>query len=252
MVVNTGQYGSVWQRITDHILKYFSISETHTSGFNNQQTGLIESSSMIVNRPAWTSFKSCNHQEACCTVYWSFAEISFCSTCLYFLLDSSISQTQHCQKTDHHVHFYFRQPLSGSSSAYVLRLPSRFVLTHFTTTNLTVNASRIVLHLLCTKPGIHLRQRQAEMWHSSFSSASVDVATNQAICLPGCHNPSRVVGRSKWGKSEEFPSSCAVWTEHAAPRRNWKIFFSTRHSTPRHAEDATLWLASASSVFPAL
>ncbi len=31
------------------------------------------------------------------------------------------------------------------------------------------------------KLGIHLRQRKAEVWHSSLSLASVDGATNQAM-----------------------------------------------------------------------
>ncbi len=43
-----------------------------------------------------------------------------------------------------------------------------------------------------------------------------------------------VVGRSNWGKPEEFLSLCTLWMEHAAPRRNWKTIFSTRG-----AEDAT-------------
>ncbi len=39
---------------------------------------------------------------------------------------------------------------------------------------------------LSVKPGIHLRQRQAEAQRSSLSSASVDGAPSQAACLRGC------------------------------------------------------------------
>ncbi len=66
----------------------------------------------------------------------------------------------------------------------------------------------------------------------SFFLAGVDGATNRATCLRGWCEPS-VLGRSKWGKPEEFPSSYTVWMEHAEPRRNWKTFFSMKCGMPR-------------------
>ncbi len=48
------------------------------------------------------------------------------------------------------------------------------------------------------------------------------------------------VGRSKWGKPEEFPSLCTVWTEREVPRKNWKN--SLVRGTAQCAEDAALHL----------
>ncbi len=41
-------------------------------------------------------------------------------------------------------------------------------------------------HYVHIKPGIHLRQRQAEVQCSSLSLASVNGTTNRATCLRGC------------------------------------------------------------------
>ncbi len=83
-----------------------------------------------------------------------------------------------------------------------------------------------------------MRQRQAKALCGSFSLASADSTTIWS-------DPS-VVGRPKCGKSEEFPSY-AERLEHAAPCWNWKTLFSTRHSAPRHTEDATLHLGQCST-----
>ncbi len=62
-----------------------------------------------------------------------------------------------------------------------------------------------VLRQTCIKLGIHFKQRQTKAQRSSLSSASVDSAPSQATCIrlpwfePSC------IGRSKWGKPEEFP-----------------------------------------------
>ncbi len=84
------------------------------------------------------------------------------------------------------------------------------------------------------KPGIRLRQRQAEAQCGSLSSASVDGATNQATCLRGCCDPSHwlLVDQSE-ASPRNCPSSCAAWMEHSTPRWNWKILFNTRRGTPR-------------------
>ncbi len=66
------------------------------------------------------------------------------------------------------------------------------------------------------------------------------VAASQLVwCNELSHMPQRlprsepsIVGRSKWGKHEEFPSSCTVWMEHATPRKNWRTFFSMTCGTP--------------------
>ncbi len=100
------------------------------------------------------------------------------------------------------------------------------------------------------KLGIHLRQRQAKAQRGSLSLARVDSATNRATCLKRLpQSETLVVGRSKWGKDEEFYSSCAIWTEHTTNWRNWKTFFSTRGGAPRMP---TARLASASCVLAAL
>ncbi len=50
--------------------------------------------------------------------------------------------------------------------------------------------SAVLSHL---KLGIHFRQRQAEAWHGSLSSASVNSALSRAACLRGGHDPSHCV-----------------------------------------------------------
>ncbi len=78
---------------------------------------------------------------------------------------------------------------------------------------------------VCVKPGIHLRQRQAEEWRGSL---------NRTTCLRGCRNLSHwlLVDGHEANLRNSSPHA-AVWTEHATPCRNWKTFFSTMHRTPK-------------------
>ncbi len=78
MIMNDGQGDSVQQRITDHIWKKFSVSDTHThaSYSNYQWTVLIVSLSMTLTWPAQTSpFKSVWPWRNIACHYWSFVEI---------------------------------------------------------------------------------------------------------------------------------------------------------------------------------
>ncbi len=101
----------------------------------------------------------------------------------------------------------------------------------------------------CFKPGIHLRQREAEARHSSLSSASVDSAMNRATCLRGCCNPSH------WllvDQSEAIPRNSPPYAQYGGnmvriteTKKHFLVRDMVRrgcHTVPR--------LASASSVFP--
>ncbi len=87
---------------------------------------------------------------------------------------------------------YFFHPFSNlefCASKFRLQFFNSFSFVHFVFTYF----SNRIFHQgrrIRVKLGIHLRQRQPEEWRSSFSSASVDGATNRATCLRGCHDPS--------------------------------------------------------------
>ncbi len=101
------------------------------------------------------------------------------------------------------------------------------------------------------KLGIHLRQRQAEVRHSSLSSASVDGAPSWATYLRGFCDPSHRV----WvDQSEASPRNSPPYVQYG-----WNmpcLAETEKHYSVRGAAHrgccAAPQLASASNVFPAL
>ncbi len=69
------------------------------------------------------------------------------------------------------------------------------------------------------KLGIHLRQRQAEVRHSSLSLASAGDAPSWAACLKGCRNPSQ---RVSVDQSEVSPRNGSPHAQYG--RKNWILF----------------------------
>ncbi len=106
-------------------------------------------------------------------------------------------------------------------------------------------------HLICLKPGIHLRQRQTMAQRSSFSWANVDGPTNWVTCLRGDRNPNHwlLVDQSEGGPRNSSPHAhygCNIprLTETEKHRLIWDAIY--RRCCAMHR------LASASSVFRAL
>ncbi len=79
--------------------------------------------------------------------------------------------------------------------------------------------TEISKYLIGLKPGIHFRQRQAEAWRRSLSSASVDGVPSRATCLRGCHDPSH---RMSVDQSEASLRNGSPHTQFG--RKNWVLF----------------------------
>ncbi len=75
------------------------------------------------------------------------------------------------------------------------------------------------LTLIYPQLGIHLRQRQAEVWHGSLSSASVDSVPSRAACLRGCCNLSH---RMSVDLSEASPRNGSPHVQYG--QKNWVLF----------------------------
>ncbi len=87
-------------------------------------------------------------------------------------------------------------------------------------------------HSQSIKLGIHLRQRRAKAQHSSLSSASVNGATNRAICFRDCRNPSHQLSVDQ---SEASPRNFPPYAQygwnmlHVAKTENHSLVRGTAH-----------------------